>query len=158
MAKYYFITRWRFNAPVEIIWNEIVKPEQWPQWWRGVMSVEKTKTGNINNVGTTYLQTLKSFLPYKLKFSATVDHVEEHKRIISLAKGELQGSGLWIFESNGIQTTVSYFWSVETTGWWMNFLAPAFRSIFTWNHNLVMKWGGDGLARRLHCSVQHLCN
>jgi hypothetical protein len=28
-------------------------------------------------------------------------------------------------------------------------LAPAVRPLFAWNHDVVMRWGGEGLARLL---------
>jgi hypothetical protein len=31
----------------------------------------------------------------------------------------------------------------------MNLLAPLARAAFVRNHNTVMRWGGEGLARRL---------
>jgi hypothetical protein len=31
----------------------------------------------------------------------------------------------------------------------MNRLAPLARPVFGWNHDVVMRWGGEGLARRL---------
>jgi hypothetical protein len=31
----------------------------------------------------------------------------------------------------------------------MNLLAPIARPLFKWNHDVVMHWGGEGLARRL---------
>jgi hypothetical protein len=31
----------------------------------------------------------------------------------------------------------------------MNLLAPLARPLFEHNHNVVMRWGGEGLARRL---------
>ncbi|HKQ32652.1 MAG TPA: polyketide cyclase, partial [Thermodesulfobacteriota bacterium] len=42
-----------------------------------------------------------------------------------------------------------YDWQVETTKPWMNLIAPLARPIFKWNHDVVMKWGAEGLARRL---------
>ncbi|OUC07939.1 polyketide cyclase, partial [Litorilinea aerophila] len=32
---------------------------------------------------------------------------------------------------------------------WMNLLAPLARPIFAWNHDIIMAWGGQGLARLL---------
>lgn len=32
---------------------------------------------------------------------------------------------------------------------WMNALAPVARPVFEWNHNAVMRWGGEGLAELL---------
>lgn len=31
----------------------------------------------------------------------------------------------------------------------MNLLAPVARPLFAWNHDVVMTWGGEGLARLL---------
>jgi hypothetical protein len=44
---------------------------------------------------------------------------------------------------------VLYEWDVHTTGRWMNLLAPLMRPIFTWNHDVAMRQGGEGLARLL---------
>jgi hypothetical protein len=50
-------------------------------------------------------------------------------------------------------TAVTYEWKVRTTKRWMNLLAPLARPIFDYNHNVVMRWGGEGLARRLDCNL-----
>lgn len=42
-----------------------------------------------------------------------------------------------------------YEWDVRTTQWWMNALAPLARPVFAWNHDYVMRQGGEGLRRRL---------
>jgi hypothetical protein len=34
----------------------------------------------------------------------------------------------------------------------MNYLSPIARPIFSWNHNVVMRWGGEGLAKQLGTS------
>jgi hypothetical protein len=36
-----------------------------------------------------------------------------------------------------------------TTRAWMNALAPAARPVFAWNHHVIMRWGGKGIARLL---------
>ena len=46
-------------------------------------------------------------------------------------------------------TAVVYEWNVRTTKQWMNLLAPIARPVFAWNHDTVMGWGGEGLARRV---------
>jgi hypothetical protein len=50
-------------------------------------------------------------------------------------------------------SAVLYEWSVHTTKRWMNFLGPVARPVFEYNHNVVMRWGGEGLARRLDCNL-----
>lgn len=46
-------------------------------------------------------------------------------------------------------TAVVYEWEVETTKRWMNVVGPLARPVFEYNHDVVMRWGGEGLARRL---------
>jgi hypothetical protein len=44
---------------------------------------------------------------------------------------------------------VRYEWIVEVTKPWQRLLAPVLRPVFTWNHNVVMGWGYDGLVKKL---------
>jgi hypothetical protein len=45
-----------------------------------------------------------------------------------------------------------YDWNVETTKAWINYLAPIARPVFKWNHDVVMGWGAEGLAKKLQKS------
>jgi hypothetical protein len=64
------------------------------------------------------------------------------------ATGELTGTGRWrLFEQDGL-TAILYEWNVATSKRWMTLLAPVLRPVFAWNHDVVMRWGGEGLARR----------
>ena len=51
------------------------------------------------------------------------------------------------------QDAVLYDWRVSTTKPWMNALGPVARPVFEYNHDVVMRWGGEGLARRLGCRL-----
>jgi len=46
-----------------------------------------------------------------------------------------------------------HFWRVRTAKSWMNFLAPIAKPFFKWNHDVIMNWGGEGLAQRLNCKL-----
>jgi hypothetical protein len=69
--------------------------------------------------------------------------------IQATAIGGLSGTGLWQFSEIDGLTVVRYDWRVKTTKSWMNLLAPIARPLFKWNHDVVMRWGGEGLAKRL---------
>ena len=64
------------------------------------------------------------------------------------AIGELTGKGRRQLSADGDVTTVRYDWNVSTTKPWMNLLAPVARPVFKWNHDVVMGWGAEGLAKR----------
>jgi hypothetical protein len=121
----------------------------WPEWWRGVVRVEELDAGGDDRVGSRHLIEWRSRLPYPLEFEFTVDRVERPQVMAGRAVGELTGTGRWrLFEDGGV-TAVLYEWNVHTTKPWMNLLGPVARPVFAWNHNVVMRWGGEGLARRL---------
>ena len=81
--------------------------------------------------------------------------VVPHERLEGRASGELEGTGVWTFAETGGGTDVRYDWTVRTTKPWMNALAPFARPLFAWNHDVVMRWGAEGLARKLGARVEN---
>jgi uncharacterized protein YndB with AHSA1/START domain len=153
MADYKFTTVWRVPAPQQKVWDLILNSDQWPNWWRGVEKVEKLKDGDRNSVGALFRYTWKSKLPYRLIFEMETTRVEPISLIEGRAIGELRGFGRWTLSHEAGVTTARYDWQVETTKAWMNLLAPIARPFFSWNHDVVMGWGGEGLAKQLGVSL-----
>jgi uncharacterized protein YndB with AHSA1/START domain len=154
MSKYAFVTRWSFQAPVEPVWDLISKAEHWPDWWPGVEKVELLEPGTDGEVGSLRRFTWKSRLPYRLSFDMRTIRVERPHILEGRAFGELDGTGRWELRQKGDWTRVRYDWQVATAKAWMNLLAPVARPFFAWNHDVVMRWGGEGLASRLGCPVR----
>ena len=95
----------------------------------------------------------RSRIPYDLEFEFAVLELDEPRSMRGEASGELSGTGHWrLYEQDGV-TAVTYEWNVRTTRAWMNALAPVARPVFAYNHDVVMRWGGEGLARRLDCRL-----
>jgi hypothetical protein len=102
---------------------------------------------------TRYEIAWRSRIPYDLEFEFTVLHQDPPHAMDGRAAGDLEGTGQWrLFEHAGV-TAVTYEWNVRTTKAWMNLVAPIARPVFEHNHDLVMRWGGEGLARRLGCNL-----
>ena len=150
MADYRFLTTWVFDAPIERVWDALYESERWPDWWRGVERVEVIEPGDGDRVGELSRYTWKSRLPYRLSFDMRTTRIEPPHLVEGRAQGELTGEGRWrLFAGPDGTTAVTYEWVVETTERWMNVLAPLARPVFAWNHDVVMRNGGQGLARRL---------
>ena len=148
MADYRFLTAWLVDAPAEQVWDAIHATERWPEWWPGVLSVERVADGEDDGVGAVYRHRWRSVMPYVVRFEITTTRLEPCTLIEGRARGELEGLGRWrIFR--GPPTAVTYEWEVATTRPWMNALAPVARPVFAWNHDVVMRRGGEGLARLL---------
>ena len=149
MAHYEFLTAWLVDAPIERVWDELFDVAAWPQWWKGVTDARELEPGGGDGLGKVFTISWRSFLPYDLSFVTTVTRVEKPYLMEGHAVGELTGTGRWrLFHTNGL-TAVTYEWSVRTTKAWMNALAPIAGPIFEWNHDYVMRRGGDGLKIRL---------
>jgi hypothetical protein len=149
VADYRFLTTWLLACEREPAWEVLQDTLRWPEWWRGVESVVQLESGDENQVGSRYRIAWRSRLPYPLEFEFRVDQVARPTVMSGSASGELTGNGRWrLFEQDGV-TAVLYEWNVATTKAWMNLLAPLARPVFAYNHDVVMGWGGEGLARRL---------
>ncbi len=149
MAAYRFLTTWLLAAPREQVFQEIWDSERWPAWWPGVESVVELEPGDDEGVGSLGRYVWKSRLPYRLEFEMRTTRVERPLLMEGEARGELAGTGRWRLFEEGRLTAVVYEWDVRTTSPWMNVLAPLARPFFAWNHDVVMRWGGEGLARLL---------
>lgn len=149
-SHYQFFTRWEFRAPLARVWHELMTPEEWPRWWRGVENVELVRKGHDDlGHGAIRNYVWKSRLPYTLRFTLETIRVEPQSIIEATATGELAGRGIWTLSHRDGVTYAENDWRVSTTKWWMGILAPIARPIFSWNHAVSMEWGRKGLQSRL---------
>jgi uncharacterized protein YndB with AHSA1/START domain len=149
MAEYSFATVWRLEAPIDDVWDALFDSESWPEWWNGVERVTRLVEGAPDGVGNVHRYVWKSRLPYELSFDMRVVSVRAPVELVGVALGELAGEGRWRLFRTGAGTVARYDWNVATTEAWMNLLVPVARAAFEWNHDAVMRQGGEGLARRL---------
>jgi len=150
------VTAWLLpGAPIERVWEELFDVAAWPRWWKGVTEARELEPGGRDGLGKVFTISWRSFLPYELSFTTTVTRVEKPHVMEGHAIGELTGTGRWRLFEHADMTAVTYEWDVRTTKTWMNALAPVARPIFAWNHDYVMRQGGEGLRERL-CTVMKL--
>jgi Polyketide cyclase / dehydrase and lipid transport len=148
MADYRFLTTWCIDAPIERVFEAIDDAASWPRWWKGVTRADLVEEGDADGVGRLWRFTWRSRLPYDLSFDSRVVRREPPHLLEGHADGELVGVGRWrLYDGPG--TAVVYEWNVRTAREWMNRAAPVARPLFAWNHNAVMRQGGEGLARLL---------
>jgi hypothetical protein len=148
-TQYAFLTTWLIRAEREAVWDVIDDVLRWPQWWQGVQHVVELEPGDDDGVGGRHRIEWRARLPYPIEFEFVTDRVERPRMMEGRAFGELEGTGVWrLWEERGL-TAVVYDWEVATTKPWMNLLAPLMRAAFAWNHSVVMRRGGQDLARHL---------
>jgi hypothetical protein len=154
MATHYtFITRWQIRAPLTQVWDTIYHSLEWPAWWRGVVHVKEIEKGEENDIGSVREYTWRGILPYQLVFNVRLTEIEKYKRMKGEAFGELEGTGQWFFEEHNGVTRIQYNWIVHTHKKWMNYFTLILKPAFTYNHNIVMRWGAKGLAKKLNAEL-----
>ncbi|ALS60892.1 SRPBCC family protein [Pandoraea norimbergensis] len=153
MNEYHFLTLWRLTAPLEEVWDTIRDVDHWARWWPCVREVQTLDAGGADGVGALRRLTWHGALPYSLTFDTRVTHVESMREIRVEASGDAEGTGLWRFDTEGSITVVRYGWDVRTNRAWMSKLAPLAQPLFRWNHNYVMRRGGEGLAAVLNAHL-----
>ena len=152
MARYEFLTTWCIDAPIEAVFDVLNDAAGYPRWWKGVQSVEVLEPGDKTTGGELARFSWRSVLPYTLSFDLRATRVERPYLIEGHASGELEGVGTWrLYEGPG--TAIVYDWRVRTTKRWMNLVGPLARPAFSWNHDIVMRQGGKGLAAELGATL-----
>lgn len=149
MADYEFLTAWLLRSPAGPVWDALWDVDTWPQWWKGVTGFTEHEPAGPDGLGRRFTLVWRSALPYDLEVETTTVAAERPFLIQGHARGELEGTGRWRLYERADETAVLYDWKVGTTKPWMNRLAPLARPAFEWNHDHVMRRGGEGLARRL---------
>jgi uncharacterized protein YndB with AHSA1/START domain len=145
MAAYSFVTHWRFSEPLEKVWTALDDAEHYPDWWPAIVSFRDLTPG-VKGVGAKAKRVVKGRLPYTLRYVTTTTDYRPPREIAYDAAGQLNGRGRFVLtESKGV-TTVTFYWDVSTSGFWLNLLAPALKWLFAWNHHWVMAQGERGLA------------
>jgi hypothetical protein len=151
--SYKFITSWEIAAPVNDVWYAIYESLEWPNWWKGLKQVKLIKENDANGINGIRTYTWKSALPYSLSFHMKLTEKQDFRLLKGVAFGELEGEGTWHFEEQSGITKVRYNWNVITNKAWMNYFSFILKPIFKINHNIIMKWGAEGLAKKLNAKL-----
>lgn len=149
MAKFNWDTTWRLEAPLQKVWDAVHDTASWPKWWRFVAEARQITPGDESGKGSVWRYVWRTRLWYKIHFDMTTVTVEPLVELIGEATGKVAGRGGWSFSADGDVTTVRYSWDIQTNVWWMNLFSPLLRPFFNWNHDQVMRAGGEGLAKHL---------
>jgi uncharacterized protein YndB with AHSA1/START domain len=148
VASYSFVTTWRLHAPIEEVWEALNCPDRYHEWWPSIVAYQKLNP-EVTGVGAKAERSVRGRLPYTLRYQTTTTRVDPPRELAYEASGDLVGQGRFVLSEQGEWTEVVFYWDVQTSGFWMNLLAPVLRWLFAWNHNQVMAQGERGLTNWL---------
>ncbi|MDC7788821.1 SRPBCC family protein [Rhodoplanes sp. TEM] len=148
-ADFRLVTDWDVPAPPERVWDELMRPADWPAWWPSIVRADVIDPGEASGVGSRIRFEWKTALPFRLAFEILTTRVEPPALIEGRASGTLTGIGRWRLAPSRGGSRITYDWTVTVAAPGMRLVAPLARRAFVWNHDTVMRQGREGLVRRL---------
>lgn len=152
--NYRFQTVWTTSASIEKVWETLAHYAAWPKWWRGIRKVEVLRQGDESGVGTVLRQEWRSWLPYTLAFDLEMIRLESKSLLEGRARGDLEGICKWTFTPVNGGTEIRFDADVRPGRWWMNLPIPFAPRIVRANFETIMRWGREGLERKLGAPVK----
>jgi len=149
VARFSYVTVWRIEAPLHEVWPAIFHSECWPEWWKSVREVREIERGDADGTGNARRYIWRGRLPYDIRFVMRTTRVQPMALLEGVASGEVEGVGRWEFAEQGAITVVRHAWNIRTATRVMSLLAPLARPLINWNHDGVMREGGEALGRLL---------
>ncbi len=153
MSTYSFLSVWELEASIEEVWEVIRQADGYSEWWSYIAESSQLEPGDADGIGALSRSVWRSALPYGFVIDTQAVRVERPHLLELAASGGLVGTGRWELSSDGPITRVDYHWNVRTTAKWMDVVAPLARPAFAWNHGIIMRSGGEGLAQRLNARL-----
>ena len=147
--RFTYVTEWHLDAPISQVWDALVDVESWPQWWPHVRSVRTLHGGATGGLGSVRRLRWSSRLPYGFTLDVETTALRAPMLLVGRATGDMAGTGTWELACAGAGTRVRYTWTLDLHTRWMRLAAPFMAPVFRWNHEGVMRAGGQGLKRWL---------
>lgn len=137
--RYHFNNSWNIDAPVELIWDELINYKQWPLGYDGLGKIEQLDESDHLQIGNNIRSTWKGSLPYSITFDSIITDFTKYSFIAFNVTGDLYGKGICSFLPSQYNTTINFNWNVSPTQLWIKMSSPFVRTIFIENHNYIMK-------------------
>ena len=147
--QYRFNRSWEIDAPLELIWNELINYKKWPAWCGGLERIEQLDQFDHLQKGNNIRSIWKGFLPYSITFDAVIKDFIQYSFLSFNVTGDLYGEGICYFLSSHDNTTINFIWNVSPTKLWMKMSSPFARPVFIENHNHILEQAITGFTRMI---------
>jgi hypothetical protein len=148
--EYEFLTEWRVAAPPELIYEILKNSREYPRWWPEVyLKADYESSGRADGIGDRVTLLTKGWLPYQLRWTAETVNYEKPRTIEIKATGDFVGRGVWLLESAGDQTHITFDWRLRADKPLIRWFSPLLKPIFKWNHAWAMARGYESLCREV---------
>ena len=148
---YKFVDHWHIPYPIEMVWDVLSLPQDYPTWWRGVyLSAQPLVDTSAGGVGRQVAVVARGWLPYRLHFTIETLILRKPHLIEFKASGDfVTNASRWLLKSETNGTNVTLEWNPRVEKPIVKFLSPVLKPIFHWNHHWTMRRGEVQLAAYL---------
>jgi len=142
-ADYHFITHWKVEGPIELVYSILKDGSKYSQWWTpAYRQSEEIAPEKVESL-------VRALLPYTLRFVTELVSEEKPHRFEIKSTGELAGRGRWELRQKEKNTEIDFFWDVRAEKAIIRWLSPLLKPLFSLNHDWVMKVGEKGLQKEV---------
>lgn len=146
---YQFNSSWNIEAPLELIWSELISYKRWSVWCDGLQSIKPLDQYDHLQKGNHIRSVWKGTLPYTLTIDAIVKDFIPYSFLSFIVTGDLLGEGICHFLQSQNNTTIHFIWNVSPTKLWMKMSSPFARPVFIENHDQIMDLAFAGFAKMI---------
>ena len=152
---YHFTDKWRVEADIREVADIIEDAPSLPRWWPSVyFEVKENERGGAAGVGKLISLRAGGWLPYTLRLNLRTITSCYPNGFTMEASGDLQGTGIWIFDQDGPYVEITYDWTVRANKPIIRSLSFLLKPIFRSNHNWTMKRGEESLKLELRAGAR----
>ncbi len=149
-TDYHFIDKWRVGGDVTEVADILEDALSLPRWWSSVyFEVHELEEGGKHGVGKVIRLRAAGWLPYMLRINFKTTESRYPNGFTMEATGDLEGTGVWVFEQEGSHVNVTYDWTIRANKPIVRSLSFLLKPIFRSNHNWTMRKGEESLKLEL---------
>jgi hypothetical protein len=149
-TDYHFIDKWCVEGDVREVADILEDALSLPRWWSSVyFEVDVIEEGGEHGIGKLIRLRAAGWLPYTLRINFRTTESRYPNGFTMEATGDLEGTGIWIFEPDGSRVNVTYDWTIRANKPIVRRLSFLLKPIFRSNHNWTMRKGEESLQLEL---------
>lgn len=80
---------WRFDAPSDVVWSAMARPDRYPAWWPWLRSFD---AGAGLVPGTTWSCVVVAPLRHRIRFEIELVEVDHGRRVSASLAGDIEGT------------------------------------------------------------------
>ena len=145
--QYTFNNYWKVDAPLALVWKELMDYQKWPAWCVGLERVEKLDSFEHLQKGNTIRSSWRGSLPYTITIDAFITDFLHPSSLSFTVTGDLSGEGVCCFLCERENSVIHFTWNVSPTKPWMKLGAFFARPVFIENHNHILEQAITGFTR-----------